>query len=80
MWHVTHKKMTYDMFWGVNILSQLQLSSSYSSSVLMFWRSGGKEWVTDSMNELKTKVFVEQPRLHQVFLLEINTNFWIISS
>ena len=56
MWHVV----------GVNILSKFQLSSSYGLGVMMFWRSGGKESVNESINQSVTEVFVEQLWLHRV--------------
>ena len=33
---------------------------------MIFWRFGGKGWLTDWLTESITKVFVEQPRLHRV--------------
>ena len=48
MWHV----VTRDMFGGVNILSKFQLPSSYRLGFMMLWRSGGKGWVTEWINEL----------------------------
>ena len=46
-WHVTCDTwhLTCDMFWGVNILSKFQLSSSYSLWFMLLWRSGGKGWL-----------------------------------
>ena len=61
IWHLTPETwhMTHDMWqwWGVNILSKFQLSSSHGLGVMIFWRFGGK----GSLNEWMTKVFVEQP-------------------
>ena len=57
MWHVT-----CDMLLGVNIVSKFQLPSSYGLWFMIFWRFGGK----GSMIDWITKVFVEQPQLHQV--------------
>ena len=61
MWHVTH-----DMFEGVNILSKFQLPSSYRLWFMILWRSGGKGWLAEWINELITRLFIEQPRLHRV--------------
>ena len=63
MWHVTRDMwhVTCDMLWGVNILSKFQLPSSYGLWFMIFWRFGGKGWLTDSINQSITKVFVEQP-------------------
>ena len=54
------KKMTWDMwhvkrdkFGGVNILSKFQLPSSYRLGFMILWRSGGKGWITQSVNELR---------------------------
>ena len=44
MWHVTH-------LCGVDILSKLQLSTSNGLGVMMFWRSGGKGSLSDSVKE-----------------------------
>ena len=76
MWHVTPDtwQMTHDVWqvthdiWhlvGVNILSKCQLPSSYGLGVMMFQRFGGKGSLTHLMQWI-TKVFVGQPRLHQV--------------
>ena len=40
MWH-----LTCDMWWGVNILSKFELSSSHGLGVIMLWRFGGKGWL-----------------------------------
>ena len=63
MWHVTHDTwhvtcdtwrdmlhMTCDMFGGVNILSKFQLLSSYGLWFMILWISGGKGWLTESIN------------------------------
>ena len=48
MWHVTR-----DMFvGGVNILSNFQLPSSYRLWFMILWRSGGKGWLNEWINEL----------------------------
>ena len=47
MWHVTH-----DTFGGVNILSKFQLPSSYRLWFMILWRSGGKGWLTEWINDL----------------------------
>ena len=55
MWHLTHYTwpLTPDMWlwWWMNILSKIQLSSSSGLGVVMFWRFGGKELLSKSMNE-----------------------------
>ena len=61
MWSMTH-----DMQQVVNMVSIIQVPSFNGLGVILFWRFGGKGSVTDWMNELITKVLVEQPRLHQV--------------
>ena len=64
-WHVTHDMwyVTHDTFGGVNILSKFQLPSSYCLWFTILWRSGGKGWLTQLMNQLMTALFIEQPRL-----------------
>ena len=49
-WHVTWH-VTRDLFGGVNILSNFQLPSSYSLWFMIFWRSGGKGWLTEWLND-----------------------------
>ena len=44
-WH-----LTCDTWWGVNILLKLQLSSSYGLGIMMFWGSGGKGSVNESVS------------------------------
>ena len=61
-WGVTHNRwhVTHDAWCSP---SKVQLSSSNGLQVMMFWRSGGKGWPTQSINavsEWVTKVFVEQ--------------------
>ena len=53
MWHVTRDMwhMTRDMFGGVNILSKFQLPSSCRLWFMILWRSGGKGWLGDWMNQ-----------------------------
>ena len=52
MWHVTRDThVTCDMLWGVNILSKFQLPSSYCLWFMILWRSGGKGWRTDWINQ-----------------------------
>ena len=62
MWH-----MTCDMsHMGVeNIDSKFQGPDSNDLWLMIFWRYGEKGWVSDLNNEWKSKVFVEQPRLHR---------------
>ena len=59
-WHVTHNTwhvtcdtwhVTRDTFGGVNILSKFQLSSSYRLWFMILWRSGGKGWLAELINE-----------------------------
>ena len=88
-WHLTRDTwhLTCDTWWGVNILSKFQLPSSFGLGGKGIWRSGGKGSLTWSISEWITKVFIEQPRLHQVceqYLIYIypqipertKTNFW----
>ena len=56
-WHMTH---------GVVLLSKFQLSCSNALHVIMFQRSERKASGIESMNEIITKVFIKQPRLHRV--------------
>ena len=59
MWHMTHG--------GVWIFfKKSQLSSSKGLGVMMFGRSWGEASVIEWMNQLMTKVFLEQPWLHRV--------------
>ena len=44
--------VTRDMFGGVNILSKFQLPSSYCLWFMILWRSGGKGWLNESMNDV----------------------------
>ena len=48
MWHVTCD--TWHV-WGGNILSNFQLPSSYRLRFMMLWRSGGKGWVNQLIND-----------------------------
>ena len=52
MWQVTHDKghMTWDMLWGVNILSKFQLSSPNCLWFMILWRFWGKGSRTKSIN------------------------------
>ena len=65
-WHLTHKlwQVTCDPFWSVNI------PSSQGSEETLFLKKSHR--ISDWLNQLTTKMFVEQPRLHRVCLL-----FWI---
>ena len=65
IWHVT-LHVTCDMLWVLSVLSKFQLPSSYGLGSMIFFWFGGKGWLTHWMNELLTKVFVEQPRIHHV--------------
>ena len=56
MWHVT-----CDMFGLVNILSKFQLPSSFCLWFMIKWRSWGKGSLTQWINELITRLFIEQP-------------------
>ena len=69
MWHVTCGMwhVTCDILWWVKILNKFQLPSSYGLWFIISWRLGGKCSRTDLINQLMTKVFVEQPRLHKKF-------------
>ena len=53
MWRITCDTwyMTRDMFGGMNILSKFQLPSSYCLWFMILWRSGGKGWLNESMND-----------------------------
>ena len=61
-WHVTSDKR-----WGVNILSKFQLPSSCGLAVKVFWRFGGNGSLIESVNQLITRLFVQQLRLHRVY-------------
>ena len=67
MWHVTCVMwlVTCDTWWGVTILSKCQPPSFYSLGMKVIWRYFHKG-INQLINQLMTKVFVEQPRLHQV--------------
>ena len=58
MWHVTHDTQEV-----VNIVSKMQVPSSYGLGVKVI----GKFWVTYSLNQLMKTVFLEQPQLHRVW-------------
>ena len=70
LWHVTSYMwhVTCDMWRvrGVNILSKLQLSSSYCLGFMILWRFRGKGSLTHWINQLIARRFIEQPRLHRV--------------
>ena len=56
MWHVDARHVTRDMWHmtrlgGVNILSKFQLPSSYRLWFTILWRSRGKGWVTQLIND-----------------------------
>ena len=61
-WHVTHAMlhMACNTWSGVNILSKFPRSYGLDLG----------EWMKEWLNELVTKVFVEQPRLHRVCLAD----------
>ena len=65
MWHMTRYMwhMTCDTWWGVNSLSKCQLFSSYGLGQTVSWRFWTKGSFNEWMNELITKLFIEQPRL-----------------
>ena len=46
-WH-----MSFTMWWELNILSKFKLPSSFDLGVMMFWRLGGKGWLTDWLSQL----------------------------
>ena len=64
-WRVTHDTwhVTCSTWLWVNILTWFQFPSSYCWGVKMFWKFGEKGSLSELMNELMTKVFLEQPRL-----------------
>ena len=64
MWHV--RRDTWHVLGRGNILSKFQLPSSYLLWFMILWRSGGKGWVTEWINQSVTRLFIEQPRLHRV--------------
>ena len=51
-WHVTCDTwhVTSDMLWGFKILSKFQPPSSCGLGFIIFWRFGGKWWLTDWVN------------------------------
>ena len=53
MWHMTHdmQRVTCDMVRGVNILSKFQPRSSSGLWLMIFWRLGGKGWLTQWIND-----------------------------
>ena len=63
MWHVTSDTwhLTCDTWLVVNILSKFQLPCSYGLGFMMSWRFGGKRSLTQSVNELIKRLFVEYP-------------------
>ena len=67
IWHMTHDTwhLTCHTWWGVNILSKVQLSSSHYLGVMMFWRFGGKGWLT----QLIGKTALATPGLLQILVL-----------
>ena len=58
MWHVTRDKVG-----GVKILSKFQLPSSYRLWFMILWRSGGKGWLAELMNEWMNDEAVYTPGL-----------------
>ena len=65
-WHMTRdmQHVTCDMLWGVNILSKFQLPSSSGFWFMIFWRLGGKGWVTEFMsNESDCRTALATPGL-----------------
>ena len=50
----------------LKIILKFKFPSSNGLGFLMSWRLGGKGSLNESFNELMTKVFVEQRRLHWV--------------
>ena len=60
--------MTHDTWFGVNILLKFQLSISNELGEYYVVNIGRKR-ITDQLNYSVTKVFVEQPRLHQACLI-----------
>ena len=50
-WHVTCDMWHCDILWGVNILIKFQLPSFYCFWFMIFWRFGGKGWLTDWLTE-----------------------------
>ena len=61
-WKLDGWHMTCDTWWGVNILSKFQLSSSNGLKVMLFWIYSTNHHLVNYL----TKVFVEQPQLHRV--------------
>ena len=53
-------RMKCDTWWGVNILSKCQLPSFYEDL------EEKDDSLNQLMNELITRLFIEQPRLHGV--------------
>ena len=66
-WHMTHDMWQVTHDGGVNILSKFQLPSSCGLAVKVFWRFGGNGSLIESVNQLITRLFVEQLRLHRVY-------------
>ena len=65
-WFMSHGTwhMRYDMFCEANIVQKFQLPCSNGVRVMLFWRLGGKGWLTEWMNHEGdcriTTVFLEQ--------------------
>ena len=72
MWHLTGDMwhVRCQGWWGVNILSKYQLLSFYGLELTMSWRFWTKESPTQWINEWRIKVFIKQPPLHLVCLLD----------
>ena len=53
MWHTTCDTwhVTRDTFGGVTIISKFQLPSSYRLWFMILWRSGGKGWLNELIND-----------------------------
>ena len=70
MWHVTHDMwhMICNTQLVVKIVSKCQIPSSNGLGVMFFFEDVEEknELLTELMNELMTKVFIEQARLHRV--------------
>ena len=79
-WHVTRDMWHVTRLGGVNILSKFQLFSSYRLWFMILWRSGGKGWLTDLMNdEAVYRTAPATPGLLNIARLQkaaLNTSHW----
>ena len=66
LWHMTRDTWHVTRLGGGEHCLKSQLPSSYRLWFMILWRSGGKGWIAELINEWMTRLFIEQPRLHRV--------------